>query len=195
MQQKKKINWADSLSGKWETVNNPMEASRLILDFKAKKKFSYTLSSFWHGTYKLEGTKLVSNIYIPIYKKNKTDTTTVLIFADTLIQVGKDRGTETYTKMIREGGSKNAGAGIIGSWKFENPDAESSVITYNTNGTYEIKNILKSFDGTYTTKSDTVIAYSGDLMMFKNRFVIDKGQLRLYSKSQSGPMTLIKAEK
>jgi hypothetical protein len=195
MQKKKETVKKDVLTGKWETANNPLEASRLTLEFKAKNMFSYTLTSDWHGTYILDGTKLVSSIYIPIYKKYKTDTTTVLIFSDTLIQVGKDKGVETTTRMIREVESTNTGAGLVGSWRIENEDAESSVITYNSNGTYNVKNILKSFSGSYNTKSDTLMTFSNGHMMFKNRFVIDKGVLRLYSKTQSGPITLMKAEK
>jgi len=195
MQQKKVTAKNDILTGKWETAHNPMEASTLTLEFKEKNMFSYTVSSLWHGSYKLEGTKLVSSIYIPIYKKYKTDTTTVLIFSDTLIQVGKDKGVETTTKMVREDEGAKISASLIGSWRIENEDTESSIITYNSNGTYEVKNILKSFSGSYNTKNDTLMTFSDGHMMFKNRFVIDKGVLRLYSKTQSGPITLIKTEK
>jgi hypothetical protein len=195
MQQKEKVAIPDPLRGKWETIHNPMEASVLSLEFKPNKKFSYSLSSTWHGTYKLEGTKLVSSLYIPIYKKYKADTTTILIFSDTLVQVGKERGEEKTTRMVKAIDSVNTGAGIIGTWIIDNQDNEYSTVTYTTVGTFEIKNILKSFNGSYDTKKDTLMAFSEGRMMFKNRFILDKGQLRLYSPAQSGPMTFEKVGK
>jgi hypothetical protein len=195
MQQKKKASGASPLEGNWETIHNPMEASTLTLEFKPNKKFSYILSSAWQGTYKLDGTKLISALYIPIFKKYKTDTTTILIFSDTLIQIGKDKGVEKTTKMIRKKDGAGVGAGLIGTWIMENKDAEYSTISYSQSGTFEVKNILRSFNGNYITKSDTLIAFSQGRLMLKNRFVIDKGKLRLYSPTQSGPITLEKAEK
>jgi hypothetical protein len=190
MQQKENPSENARIEGKWATVHNPMEASDLRLEFKSNKDFSFVLSSAWHGTYKQDGTKVVSSLYIPIYKKYKEDTTTVLIYTDTLVQIGKDRGKEVITKMIRQNDSTNTGAGIIGSWLIDNQDAESSIITYKPSGEFEIKNILKSFTGKYTVKKDTLTVISDGRIMIKNRFAIDRGQLRLYSPTQSGPITL-----
>ena len=195
MQQKKEAPKADTIEGKWETIHNPMEASTLTLEFKSNKKFIYTLSSTWQGTYKLEGTKLLSSIYLPIYKKYKTDTTTVLIFSDTLIQIRKDKDKETTTKMIRERNSSNAGAGLLGTWIVENQGEEHSTISYSSSGAFVMEKILKSFNGNYIIKGDTLTVFSQGRIMLRNRFVIDKGNLRIYSPTQSGPITLERAKK
>jgi hypothetical protein len=195
MQQKKNIFGANPIEGNWETIPNPMEASKLALEFKSNKKFSYSLSSTWQGTYKLDGTKLISNLYVPILRKYKTDTTTIVIFSDTLIQIGKDNDKDKTTKMIRKKNGANAGVGLVGIWIMENEDAEYSTISYSQSGTFEMKNILRSFKGNYITKSDTLMAFSQGHLMLKNRFVIDKGKLRLYSPTQSGPITLEKTGK
>ncbi|MGA7722500.1 MAG: hypothetical protein WCA84_15120 [Ignavibacteriaceae bacterium] len=194
-QQKVDVSWADSLAGNWETVPNPLEASSLRFEFKPNKKFSYILSSEWRGTYKLEGTKLISSIFVPIMNKYKTDTTTVLIYADTLIQVGTEKGKETTSKMIRKSSAEKKDAGIVGTWILENENAEYSTISYTPSGTIEVKNILKSFNGSYSTKSDTLMSFSQGHLMFKNRFVIARGLLRIYSTTQSGPITLRRVDK
>ena len=194
-QQKKKQQNKSQLVGKWETVPNPMEASSLALDFEANNEFTFILSSKWHGTYKLDGSKLVSSLYIPIFKKYKEDTTTVLIYSDTLIEVGKDNGKDVTTRMIKQKDTTNKGAGIIGSWRIDGQDDKSSVITYNTSGSFEVKNILQSFKGKYLLKSDTVIVISDGRVMLRNRFIIDRGLLRLYSPTQSGPITLERTNK
>ncbi|MDR3628378.1 MAG: hypothetical protein P4L45_16155 [Ignavibacteriaceae bacterium] len=195
MQQKKNPAEKAQIEGKWATIHNPMEASDLSMEFKPNKDFSYILSSTWHGNYKQDGAKLITSLYVPIYKKYKEDTTTVLVYSDTLVQIGKDKGKEVITKMIRQNDSTNTGAGIIGSWIIDDQDAESSIITYKPSGEFVIKNILKSFKGKYTIKNDTLMVVSEGRMMIKNRFIIDRGQLRLYSPSQSGPITLEKAGK
>jgi hypothetical protein len=192
--QQKFTSSADSLKGNWETVPNPLEASRLRLEFKPDKKFSYILSSSWHGTYKLDGTKLISAIFIPILNKYKSDTSTVLIFSDTLVQMASEKGKETTTTMIRKKDSTNAGAGINGTWIMKNENAESSTITYSQSGTIEVNSILKSFYGNYSINKDTLIAFSRRQLMLKNRFVIDRGLLRIYSPVQSGPITLEKIQ-
>jgi hypothetical protein len=195
MQQKNKTPGADLLFGNWETVPNPLETSTLRLEFKPGKKFSYILTSSWHGSYKLEGTKLVSSLSIPFMNKIKTDTSTVFIFSDTLIQIGNEKGKETTLRMIRKKDSTNTGAGLVGTWVIQNQDAEYSTISYSLSGTFEMNNILKSFYGNYRTKSDTLMAFSRGYLMLKNRFVIDKGLLRIYSPVQSGPITLEKVQK
>jgi hypothetical protein len=194
-QQKLNASRADSLAGNWVTVPNPLEASSLRLEFKPNKKFSYILSSEWKGTYKLDGTKLISSIFVPIMNKYKTDTTTVLIYSDTLIQVGTEKGKETSSKMIRKKDVPDTCAGIVGTWVMENENAEYSTISYKPSGTFDIKNILKSFNGNYSTKSDTLMSFSQGHLMFKNRFVIASGLLRIYSPTQSGPITLQRVKK
>jgi hypothetical protein len=194
-QHKKKVNWADSLVGNWETVHNPLETSTLRFEFKTNKNFNYLLSSSWKGTYKLDGTKLISSLYIPLMNKYKNDTSTVLIFSDTLIQIGKDTGIEKTSKLIRKKDVANAGFGLVGTWVMQNEEAEYSTITYSQSGTFEIKNILKSFKGNYTTKGDTLMVFSLGHMMLKNRIVLDKQKLRIYSPTQSGPVTLEKTDK
>jgi hypothetical protein len=170
-----------------------LEASILRLEFKSDKKFSYILSSSWEGTYQLDGTKLISSTYIPIYKKYKSDTTTVLIYSDTVIQIGKDRGADVTTTMVRKSG--NTGAGLLGSWIIKNQQAEYSTVVYSPAGKFNVKNILKSFHGNYIIKDDTLTAFSENRQMLKCRYVIDKGVMRLYSPVQSGPITLEKVDK
>ena len=194
-QQKKKILKASPIKGNWETIHNPLEASTLRLEFKADRKFSYMLSSSWEGTYQLDGTKLISSTYIPIYKKYKSDTTTVLIYSDTVIQIGKDRGVDVTTTMVRKADSSNTGAGLIGTWIIKNQQAEYSTVVYSPAGKFNVKNILKSFHGNYIIKDDTLTAFSENRQMLKCRYVIDKGVMRLYSPVQSGPITLEKVDK
>ncbi len=193
--QKKKETISDPLIGKWETVHNPLESSRLILEFRKNKTFSYLLESNWNGSYKLNGTKLITNTSIPILNKIKADTSTILIYSDTLVQISKIRGKEVTTKMIRQGKSSKLGSGIIGSWAMKDSDAEHSTINFNSDGNFQIKNILKSFKGNYITKKDTVTVFSYGLQMMKNRFVFDKGLLLLYSKTQSAPIKLERSKK
>ena len=193
-QQKKENSNTSLIQGNWETVHNPMEASTLRLEFNTDKKFSYILSSSWEGTYQLDGTKLISSTYIPIYKKYKSDTTTVLIYSDTVIQIGKDKGVDVTTTMVRKADSSNTGAGLIGTWIIINQKEEYSTVVYGTSGKFKVKNILRSFHGNYITKGDTLIAFSEGRQMLKCRYVIDKGVMRLYSPVQSGPMTLEKVK-
>jgi hypothetical protein len=172
-----------------------LDSSTLRLEFKPGKKFSYILSSKWSGKYKLDGTKLFSSLYIPMMNKYKTDTSTVLIFSDTLIQIGNDKGKETTSRMFRKKDSINIGAGLTGTWIIPNQDAESSTISYLPSGTFEVNNILKSFYGNYMIKSDTIMAFSRGRLMLKNRFIIERRQLLIYSPVQSGPITLEKIQK
>lgn len=194
--QKKKIKTiSDPLVGKWETVHNPLETSSLILDFRKNKTFSYLLESNWTGKYKLDGTKLITFTSIPILNKIKTDTATVLIYSDTLVQISKVKGKDVTSKMVRQKRVPAMGAGIIGTWVMHDPEAEHSTIDFNSDGTFHIKNILKKFKGNYITKKDTVTVFSYGMQMMKNRFVLERGQLWLYGHTQSAPIKLEKSKK
>ncbi len=181
---------SNPLVGKWETVPNPLEASSLFLTFNKNKSFSYLLESNWNGKYSLDGTKLITFTSIPILNKVKTDTSTVLIYSDTLVQVTKVKGKDITNKMVRIKEKKKLGAGIIGTWRMTVPEAEYSTINFNSNGTFHIKNILKTFKGNYLVKQDTVMVFSNGMQMMKNRFILDRGQLWLYGHTQSAPIKL-----
>lgn len=190
--QKKTVS-ENPLIGKWETVHNPLESTLLTLNFKKDKKFSYKLTSKWSGKYQLNGTTLISNYYIPILNKIVTDSSTVLIYSDTLIQVTYKKGKSQTFKMIRKDGMEK-GAGIIGSWKVLNPDAQEMSIKYNTNGTFEIHKILKAFNGFYIVKGNTFQVYSNRMLMMRSEFEFIRGDLMLYSKTSKGPIRMIRAK-
>ena len=194
--QKKKIKTdSNPLVGKWETVPNPLEASSLSLDFRKNKSFSYLLESNWNGKYKLEGTKLITITSIPILNKTKTDSSTVLIYSDTLVQISKVKGKDVTSKMVRHSRTSKLGGGIIGTWVMHNSDAEHSTIDFKSDGTFHIKNILKTFKGNYLVKQDTVTVFSYGMLMMKNKFILDRGQLWLYGHTQSAPIKLEKSKK
>jgi hypothetical protein len=178
------------LAGKWETVHNPIEASDLTLEFSSNKRFKYLLTSHWEGTYKLEGTKLLTSVYIPLFKKYKSDTSTVLLYSDTLVQIGKDHGVEVTNKMVRQSGSDNNSTGILGNWVMSSKDEEHSIVTFTSSGKYEINNILKSFNGNYIIRKDTVTVFLNGTPVIKNRFVFERGYLLLYSQGKTAPITL-----
>ncbi len=194
-QKKKKSSQSSSLIGTWETVPNALEASYLTLQFNKDKKFSFVLKSTWKGKYKLNGTQLITYTNIPILNKVKTDSSTVLIYSDTLIQISKVKGEEVTVKMYRQRGTSQLGAGIIGTWIMSDPDGEFSTFKYSTDGTFEVKNILRSFKGNYVVKEDTVSVFSNGVPMFKNRYVFERGLLLLYSKTQSAPVKLQRVKK
>ncbi len=189
-QKKKAKIVSNPLIGKWETVPNPLEASSLILSFNKNKSFNYLLQSNWNGKYKLDGTKLITLTSIPILNKIKTDTSTVLIYSDTLVQISKIKGKDVTSKMIRINKKKILGAGIIGTWRMRDPEAEYSTIDFSSDGTFHIKNILKSFKGNYLISKDTVMVFSNGMQMMKNRFILDREQLWLYGHTQSAPIKL-----
>ncbi len=184
-QKKKKANPKDSLIGNWVTVPNPLEASYLRMEFHPGGKFLYKLSSEWDGKYSLNGTKLVSTYFIRIINKAKTDTSTVLIYADTLVEITHVKGKDNTIKMVRQGGTKK-GAGIIGTWITSDPDAQYVTITYNTNGTFEVKKILREFSGNYIVQGNTFSVFSNGRFMLKTEYVFEKGLLLMYSKTGNG---------
>ena len=192
-QKKKKVSHKDSLVGNWVTVPNPLEASYLRMEFHPDGKFLYKLSSEWNGKYSLDGTKLTSTYFIRILNKTKTDTSTVLIYADTLVQIIHLKGKETTLKMVRLGGTKK-GAGIIGTWITSDPDAQYVTITYNTNGTFEVKKILREFKGNYTVKGSNFSVFSEGRFMFKSDYIFERGQLLMYSKTANGHIKMERAK-
>lgn len=192
-QKKKKVVEENPLVGKWETPHNPLESSLLTLNFKKNKKFDYNLSSKWSGKYKLQGTTLISDYYIPVLNKYKADSSTVLIYSDTLIQVMKIKGKNQTLKMIREHGIEK-GAGIIGTWEVLNPDAQKMTIIYNTNGSFEVHRILRAFDGNYLVNGNTFRVFSNGALMMRGEFEIIRGELMLYSKTSKGPIKMQRAK-
>jgi len=192
-QKKKKVVEDNPLIGKWETSHNRLQSSLLTLTFKKDKKFSYNLSSEWNGRYQLHGTTLISDYYIPVLNKYKADSSTVLIYSDTLIQVINAKGKNQTLKMIREHGIEK-GAGIIGTWDVLNPDAQNMTITYNTNGTFEVHKTLRAFDGNYLLKGKTFHVYSNGVLMMQGEYEIIRGELMLYSKTSKGPIRMDRAK-
>ncbi len=192
-QTRKKTASKNPLIGKWETLPNRLESSRLTLEFKKNSDFKYDLTSNWGGRYKLNGTNLISNYYIPILNKNKADSSTVLIYSDTLIQVMKVKGNNQTLKMVRENKAER-GAGIIGTWIVLNPDVQKMTITYNTDGTFKIHNILKSFNAKYVIKGKTFIVVKDGREIMLSEFEFMRGELMLYSKKSNGPIRMIRAK-
>ncbi len=192
-QKKKKVVEDNPLVGKWETSHNRLQSSLLTLTFKKDKKFSYDLSSEWMGRYQLHGTTLFSDYYIPVLNKYKADSSTVLIFSDTLIQVINEKGKSQTLKMIREHGIEK-GAGIIGTWDVLNSDAQKMTITYNTDGSFEVHKILRAFSGYYLVKGKTFQVYSNNALMMQEEFEIIRGDLMLYNKKSKGPLRMERAK-
>ncbi len=192
-QTRKKTAGKNSLIGKWETLPNRYESSRLTLEFKKNNEFKYDLTSKWGGRYKLNGTHLISDYYIPILNKNKADSSTILIYSDTLIQATKVKGNNQTLKMVRKN-KVEKGAGIIGTWIVLNPDVQKMTITYKTNGTFEIHNILKSFNAKYVIKGKTFIVVEAGREIMISDFEFMKGELMLYSKTSKGPIRMMRVK-
>ena len=138
---------------------------------------------------------MVSSYYIPILNKTRTDTSTVLIYADTLVQVSSVNGKVKTLKMVRENHKAMKGAGIIGSWILENSDAESATMTYTPEGKFELHKVLRSFNGNFVVNKDTVSVYSNGIPMMKSHFLFERGKLLLYSNAKSGYVKLQRIKK
>ncbi len=180
-----------SIIGKWETAPNPFSSSKLEMDFKKDGKFSFLLSSTWKGKYIIQGTKLTSNYFIPILHKVKTDTSTVLIYGDTLVQVFNVKGKDSTARMIRMHGRKSKNAGIIGKWSFIDQENNPAHIEYFKNGEFEIHNVLRSFKGNFLIKNKYITTFSGGRPMFKSKFLFIRGMLYLYNASGS-PLKMVR---
>ncbi len=179
--QKKKVTHKDPLIGNWRTVPNPLAASYLRLEFHPDHTFFYKLNSEWQGRYRLSGTTLTSTYFIKILNKTKTESSTVLINSDTLLQVIHERGKDSTITFIRKGGAKK-GEGIIGTWIVQNSIVPYMAITYNTNGSFEVNKILREFTGNFTDNGKTFSLYSGKELLTKMTYIFERGLLLIYSK-------------
>jgi hypothetical protein len=183
----------DSLIGKWETPSNPLATSTLTMEFHKDKKYSFLLSSTWKGKYNLQGTKLITSYFIPTINKYKSDTSTVLIYGNSLVQIYSKNGHDSTVKMVRKEIKKIKGAGLVGTWSFNYLDNNPSIIEYKKDGQFEIHNVLRSFSGTFTVKDNKITAYSNGREMFSDKFLFIRGLLYIYNSSGT-PLKLQKVE-
>lgn len=179
----RKLSSQDSLIGKWETPSNPLATSTLTMEFHKDKKYSFLLSSTWKGKYNLQDTKLISSYFIPTINKYKSDTSTVLIYGNSLVQIYSKNGHDSTVKMVRKEIKKNKGAGLLGAWEFNYLDNNHSIIEYKKDGQFEVHNILRSFSGTFTVKDNKLTAYSNGREMFSDKFLFIRGMLYIYNSS------------
>lgn len=190
--QKRVKEYKGPLLGKWATPNLGLDASHLAIEFESGHKFSYDLESRWNGKYSLDGTKLFSSYYIPFLSKWVSDTSIVLITADTLVLVtGKDTA-QTISKFIRESDSSNASGGLVGSWYSNNFQGDKTVITYDKNGDLSIRKTLNKYNGYFVVQNNIFSVFSKRALIVKMKYQIIRGDLYLYKIGSPGVMKLVR---